>query len=171
MAYFRLRSDAQSWFSEISESAPFRTKFDVFYFCALAGLASGRSSDAAQVGAAATDLVEKFVEDYRSVSRLIIGLLVVAELRNSGIDIEEKAQVRTLFKRLVDPQSPNSLTDEGMKRLNAYASGGYEWLAEQRDMKPYSAEEFLLSYATLMEEALRGEVGASASSQPEAPIS
>lgn len=41
-----------------------------------------------------------------------------------------------------------------MKRLNAYASGGYEWLAEQRDMKPYSAEEFLLSYASLLEQVL-----------------
>ena len=41
-----------------------------------------------------------------------------------------------------------------MRRLNAYASGGYEYLAEQRDMKPYTAEEFIQSYTALIGEAV-----------------
>ena len=154
MAYFRLRSDAQSWFSEIADAPPFRTKFDAYYLCLLAGLASGRATELAGAVHPATDLVEKFVEDYRPASRLIIGLLVTAELRKSGIDVTEKAQVRALFKRLVDSESPNSLTESGMRRLNAYASGGYEYLAEQRDMKPYTAEEFIQSYTALIGEAV-----------------
>ena len=154
MAYFRLRTDAQSWFSEIADVPPFRTKFDVYYLCLLAGLASGRATELTGGAHPATDLVEKFVEDYRPASRLIIGLLVTAELRKSGIDVGEKAQVRALFKRLVDSESPNSLTESGMRRLNAYASGGYEYLAEQRDMKPYTAEEFIQSYTALIEEAV-----------------
>lgn len=154
MAYFRLRTDAQSWFSEIADSPPFRVKFDVYYLCLLAGFASGRATELAGAVHPATDLVEKFVEDYRPASRLIIGLLVTAELRKSGIDVSEKAQVRALFKRLVDSESPNSLTELGMRRLNAYASGGYEYLAEQRDMKPYTAEEFIQSYTTLIEQAV-----------------
>jgi len=154
MAYFRLRADAQSWFSEIADAPPFRVKFDVYYLCLLAGFASGRASELSGAAHPATDLVEKFVEDYRAASRLIIGLLVTAELRKSGIDVSEKAQVRALFKRLVDSESPNSLTDLGMRRLNAYASGGYEYLAEQRDMKPYTAEEFIQGYQTLIEDAV-----------------
>lgn len=155
MAYFRLRTDAQSWFSEIADAPPFRTKFDVYYLCLLAGLASGRATELAGASNPATDLVEKFVEDYRPASRLIIGLLVTAELRKSGIDVSEKAQVRALFKRLVDSESPNSMTEMGMRRLNAYASGGYEYLAEQRDMKPYTAEEFIQSYTALIDEAVQ----------------
>lgn len=154
MAYFRLRTDAQSWFSEIADLPPFKTKFDVYYLCLLAGLANGRAAELSGAANPATDLVEKFVEDYRPASRLIIGLLVTAELKKSGIDVSEKAQVRALFKRLVDSESPNSLTEMGMRRLNAYASGGYEYLAEQRDMKPYTAEEFIQGYTALIEEAV-----------------
>lgn len=154
MAYFRLRTDAQTWFSEIADAPPFRVKFDIYYLCLLAGFASGRATELTGGAHPATDLVEKFVEDYRPASRLIIGLLVAAELRKSGIDLSEKAQVRALFKRLVDSESPNSLTELGMRRLNAYASGGYEYLAEQRDVKPYSAEEFIQSYSALIGEAI-----------------
>ena len=153
MAYFRLRTDAQSWFSKIADTPPFRTKFDVYYLCLLAGLVSGRATELTGAGNPATDLVEKFVEDYRPASRLIIGLLVTAELRKNGIDVSEKAQVRALFKRLIDSESPNSLTEMGMRRLNAYASGGYEYLAEKKDMKPYTAEEFILSYTALIADA------------------
>lgn len=158
MAYFRLRIDAQSWFSEISERPPFRTKFDIYYLCLVAGLASGRATELVGVAYPATDVYDKFVEDYRPASRLLIGLLVTAELGNSGIDVSEKAQVRALFKRLVDSESPNSLTELGMRRMNAYASGGYEYLAEQRDMKPYTAEEFIQSYTGLIEKAFEKAV-------------
>jgi len=39
--------------------------------------------------------------------------------------------------------------------MNAYASGGYEFLAEQRDTKPASAQEFLRDYVVLIDEATR----------------
>jgi len=38
--------------------------------------------------------------------------------------------------------------------MNAYSSGGYDYLAEKRETKPYSGEEFLRDYAQLVEEAL-----------------
>jgi len=65
-----------------------------------------------------------------------------------------KPEGAELFKRLVDPHSPNQLTDEGMRRMNAYASGGYDYLSEQRETKPYSGEEFLRDYAQLIEGAV-----------------
>lgn len=155
MAYFRLRTDAQAWFSKIIDKAPFRTKFDVYYLCLLAGLANERATELSGPGNQATDLVEKFVSDYRPASRLVIGLLITVELRKNGIEINEKKQVRTLIKRLIDSESPNTLTDMGMKRLNAYASGGYDFLAEQRDVKPYNAEEFLQGFMPLIEKAVQ----------------
>ena len=50
---FRLRQDSQDWFSKIDGKPPIRTKFDLFYFCLLAGLMSGRRTDPAQGGRAA----------------------------------------------------------------------------------------------------------------------
>jgi len=150
---FRLRTDAEKWFAELDGREPIKTKFDLYYFCAMAGLASGRATDAAKLGLATREMVDYFVEDYRPAQRLMIGLLVIAELRRNGIGFEEKAAVRDVFKRLVSPNSPSNLTEEGFRALNGYASGGYEFLAEQRETKPASVDEFLRDYLLLIDEA------------------
>lgn len=153
MARFRMRNDARAWFSQISDFEQFRVDFDLYYLCLMAGFASGRSTE----GGASTEMVEAFVEEYKPASRFLIGLLVIAELKKGGIDVSERTAVRALFKRLVDPQTPNSLTDEGMRRMNAYASGGYDYLSERRETKPYSGEEFLRDYVQLIAEAATDE--------------
>jgi hypothetical protein len=155
VASFRLRTDAEQWFSEIEGSTHIRSKFDLYYVCLMAGFASGRSSESQLTGAGSRDFIDYFIDDYKPASRLLIGLLVIAEMKYKGIDVSEKAAVRALFKTLVDANNGNNtLTDEGMKRMNAYASGGFEYLAEQRDTKPYSVEEFLRDYVALVGEAL-----------------
>ncbi len=153
MARFRMRNDARAWFSQINDFEHFRVDFDQYYLCLMAGFASGRSTE----GGASSEMVEAFVEEYKPASRFLIGLLVIAELKKGGIDVSERTAVRALFKRLVDPQSPNSLTDEGMRRMNAYASGGYDYLSERRETKPYSGEEFLRDYVQLIGEAATDE--------------
>ena len=150
MARFRMRNDARTWFKQITDFEHFKTDFDQYYLCLMAGFASGRSNEAGTT----TEMVENFVEDYKEASRFLIGLLVMAELKKSGIEIFERDSVRSMFKRLVDPHSPNQLTDEGMRRMNAYASGGYDYLSEQRETKPYSGEEFLRDYAQIIEVAI-----------------
>jgi hypothetical protein len=155
MAMFRLRTDAEAWFSEIERSPHVRSKFDLYYFCLMAGFASGRSSETQISGSGSKEFIDYFIDDYKPASRLLIGLLVIAEMKYKGIDVTEKASVRALFKTLVDANNGNnSLTDDGMKRMNAYASGGFEYLAERRDTKPYSAEEFLRDYVSLIGEAV-----------------
>lgn len=150
MARFRMRNDARTWFKQIADFEHFKTDFDQYYLCLMAGFASGRSNETGTT----TEMVENFVEDYKDASRFLIGLLVMAELKKAGIEIFERDSVRDMFKRLVDPHSPNQLTDEGMRRMNAYASGGHDYLSEQRETKPYSGEEFLRDYAQLIEGAI-----------------
>ena len=152
MAYFRLRKDAEKWFREIADAPPFKVKWDVYYLCLMAGFASGRSSEST----AATDLTERYVEEYRPARHFLIGLLVIAELKLTGVNRTDKAQVRELFKKLVQPNGTNDLTDVGMRRMNAYASGGWEYLAENRDQRPFYVEEFLQSYPALIAKALEG---------------
>ncbi len=151
---FRLRQDAQKWFSEIDGKPPIRTKFDLFYFCLLVGLMSGRKSDPSQGGRSAPEIVNNFVEDFRGVQRLIVGLLIIVELKKKGINLEEKDAVRKTIRNLVDPHAATDLTDEGMRLLNAYASGGYEYISEQRDTKPFTPEEFLRDFLVLINQAV-----------------
>jgi hypothetical protein len=154
MASFRLRTDAEKWFSEIERSAHVRSKFDLYYFCLMAGFASGRASEAQLTSTGSKEFIDYFIDDYKPASRLLIGLLVIAEMKYNGIDVGEKAAVRALFKQLVDANNGNNhLTEEGMKRMNAYASGGFDYLTERRDSKPYSVEEFLRDYVVLVGEA------------------
>ncbi|MCG3775336.1 MAG: hypothetical protein JW395_2168 [Nitrospira sp.] len=150
---FRLRSDAEKWFSEIDGREPVKTKFDLYYFCLMAGLAHGRSTDPAEAGISSKEIVDDFIQDYKPAKRLLIGLLVVAEVRKGGISLDERASVRDIFKRLVTFDTKTGLTDEGMRCMNAYASGGYEFLAESRETKPASPEEFLRDYVRLVNEA------------------
>ena len=152
MAYFRLRKDAEKWFREIAENPPFKVKWDIYYLCLMAGFAAGRSSEST----AATDLTERFVEEYRPAKHFIIGLLVIAELKFTGVNRADKAQVRELFKKLVQPNGTNDLTDFGMRRMNAYASGGYEYLAENREQRPFYVEEFLQSYPAMIARVIDG---------------
>jgi hypothetical protein len=155
---FRLREDARRWFSEIEKTAPIKSQFDLFYFCLMTGLMSGRRSDPTHGGRSAPEFVQVFIEDYRAAQRLIIGLLIVAELQRLGINLHEKASVRETIRTLVDPQSPTNLTDEGMRLLNAYASGGYDYISEIRESKPYTVEEFLRDFV--------GIIGKAASENP-----
>jgi hypothetical protein len=149
MARFRIRNDAKRWFSEVSGFEHFRTDFDQYYFCLLAGFASGQTNEQDKT----TEMVDHFVEDYKEASNFLIGLLVMAELKKGGIEVFEREPVRDMFRRLVDPSSPNQLTDAGMRRMNAYASGGYDYLSSVRDTKPYSGEEFLRDFSKIIEQA------------------
>jgi hypothetical protein len=154
MASFRLRNDAEKWFSEIERSPHVRSKFDIYYFCLMAGLANGRASENQLGSATSKEFIDYFIEDYKPASRLLIGLLVMAEMKYRGIDVSEKGAVRTLFKEVVDANNGNNhLTDEGMRRMNAYASGGFDYLSERRESKPYTVEEFLRDYVILVNEA------------------
>lgn len=147
---FRLRDDARKWFSELEGKPPVKSLFDLYYFCLMAGLTTRRRSDPTQGGRTAPEFVQNFIEDYRPAQRLIIGLLIVAELQRLGINLHEKASVRATIRQLVDPQSATNLTDEGMRLLNAYASGGYDYISEMRSSKPYSVDEFLRDFVALI---------------------
>lgn len=151
---FRLREDARRWFSELERKTPTNTMFDLYYYCLMVGLASGRSSDLSTLEVSAPEIVGDFIQEYKPAQRLLIGLLVVAEVRKRGIDLAEKAAVREIFRDLVTPDTSTKLTDEGMRCFNAYASGGYEFLTELRDEKPASPEQFLRDFVGLMEVAV-----------------
>lgn len=151
---FRLRTKAEKWFSEVDGSEPFSTKFDLYYFCVMVGLASGRRSEPSDSDDTAREIVDHFIQDYQGAQHLVLGLLVVAKARRAGIRLKEKDEVRKVFGRLLTPTSNTGLTDKGMQLLNSYASGGFDFMAESRKSKPASPDEFLRDFLQLMDTAV-----------------
>lgn len=148
---FYLREDTESWFNNIKDQRPIETKFDLFYFCLMLGIAAGRKSSP-NARSKTTEFQKNFVKSYIPVQKLIIGLLINAELKRLGIDSTEKDQVYNLLTNLVDPENQTKLTEAGINKLNEYASGGYDVLSEELSSKPYSVEEFLRTYTKLLRE-------------------
>jgi len=148
---FRLRHDVEEWFGAIRKQKPIETNFDVYYLCLMLGLASGRSSQpSARCEKIAEGFVDNFVVAYRPYQRLIVGLMLTAELHSMGVSLGESDFVRKKLLELVDPTSPTNLTEVGMTKLNEFSSGGFDYLTEEIDSKPYHVEEFLQTYTKLL---------------------
>lgn len=150
MASFRIREDAITWLSEVQKTLSEGKIFDLYYFCAVAGLAAGRAEE---LNSPSREMVDYFVADYKPAASFLLGMLVIAELKKGRIELTEDGEVRSVFRALVAGQGENGLTDEGMKRLNAYANGGYEFLAGKLDQRPESAEVFLREFASIISTA------------------
>jgi hypothetical protein len=152
---FRLRQETKDWFSHIKDQKTIKfLDFDIYYLCLMMGFASSRYSNPAKQISDYSDFISYFVQDYRPYQTLIIGLLLRAELSRLGIDINEKDEIRKLLLELVDPNTQTKLTDKAMDRMNEYASGGYDYLSEQLDSKPYHVEDFVTTYTKILRKAV-----------------
>ena len=147
MSNFRLRVDAEDWFKKVDKGP----KFDVYYYCAIVGMLNNRRNE--PTGVSSTDIVSKFINDYKPYQNLIIGLLIIAELKKAGINITEKDAVRNEIQSLVSPQGGTGLTERGTQLLNHYASGGFEHIRDARSTKPESRDEFMLDFIDMVERA------------------
>lgn len=146
---FYIRKDAEKWFNNIKNQKPFvETKFDLYYFCLMLGLYECRKTPVSD-NSETTEFQKVFVKSYVPAQKIIIGLLICAELKRLGIDYSEKDDVHKLISNIIDTDSPTKLSDKGMTKLNEYASGGYEVLTEKYPNRPYKIEEFIRSYAKL----------------------
>ena len=148
---FAIRNDARKWFRYIRDhfSAPSGTvsapEFDAFYFCFMAGIMTGRKGDISTSQTSA--LVENFPGPYKSRGRLLVALFLSRELDYLGVTMAEKELVRDKISRFVRPETPNHLSDEGVREFNRYASGGCDVLrGEWFDGEPRSLETFLREF-------------------------
>jgi len=155
MASFRIREDAREWFSDISniKDRGFATDFDAFYFCFMAGIATQSKKDASASETA--EFIDHFPGRHRARGRLLVALFLNTELRMLGVDMNEKKYVHTAISRLIQPDSQNYLSDEGMKEFNKYAHGGYDVLLEWFDDRPRSLEVFLRMFKKKLDSHLK----------------
>ena len=126
---FRLRNDAEKMLKHLLvEKSVVKTMFDLYYLCFMVGLACGRTNPDDIKGVA--PFIQNFPEDYQSVQDLLVGLLVMSEIRKNSIDLSNKTQVRSEISRLIHPSTSTGLTSDGHALMNAYASGGFDFMLE-----------------------------------------
>ena len=147
---FRLRKDARTWFKGIRGSL--NMDFDIYYFCLMAGLATRAKLDATQSETA--EIVQYFPGEYGTKGRLIVALFLKTELEELGVSMEERAAVHDTISRMVKPNSPSNLSDEGEREMNKYAHGGFGVLTEWFDDRPRTLETFLPLYKRYLDKAL-----------------
>jgi hypothetical protein len=148
---FLLRNDAVKWFSNISKGkGAIKTDFDLYYFCLIIGMAGGRMGDTADT----KQIVQDFVSDYEDSKRLIGALAFYADLNQLGVSLSERSAVQAKVCGHFVADNANYLTDDALKKMNKYASGGYNLLTEKIDAKPHHLEHFLMRYCSVLGEVL-----------------
>lgn len=141
---FKLRAEVDEWFARISKSkdSPLATKFDYYYLCLMMGFAKGTAT----TPSSANEFVQTFVNDYRPVQNLIIGLLIAVEARSLGVDLGNRAAIKRLLALYVSPEGSVGLTSDGFQRLNDYANGGFNAIVAAYPEPPWIAADFLEWY-------------------------
>lgn len=152
---FKIAKSAQSYFNNImnlegSHAAEDKNKFiqfDVYYCCALIGMAAGQiDEDTSEL----KDLVERYPVQYRDCKAQIAGLLVASEARRLGIDTQSSKLEQIMLQYLSN--NDTLLSEDGIKTLNAYALKGYRLITDYPLFdKPTSREEFLDAFNVAMQ--------------------
>ena len=149
--HFKFSKNAQSFFSYIispagshgaSNQNKFEYQFDVYYCCALIGLAAVQlDEDTSDLN----DLVEGYPKKYEDNKAQIAGLLVATEAKRLGLDVHSPKLEDLMLEYLSDDET--LLSEEGIKMLNAYALKGYNLIHDYPlSDKPTSREEFLEAF-------------------------
>lgn len=149
-ANFQMHPDVAKWFSEI-ERPPVETKFEIFYYCLMAGFAARRAE---QVPPGAVDFIDYYPGAFKTRGRLLVGLLLDAELKRRGIGLDEREAVNRNINSIVSPSSSVSLSTEGIRLMNQYAHGGWSALSEYFSDRPRTIETFVRTYARFIQDSL-----------------
>ncbi len=140
---FKLKPEVDDWFKHVFRDGPIKTKFDLYYFCLMAGLAKGVTENAQ----GAPDFVGYFVQDFKQSKRLIITTFIVAEMFRLGLDLNDRKEIQELMSRYIDSGHEANLTEAGFEKLNEYANAGFNVILESHVEQPHHAEPFLQWYA------------------------
>jgi len=140
---FRISKEAKDWFKYIRDNRDniFDTDWDIFYYCLMAGLLSEQKSEASNT----IEFHESYTKRYSPRAKLLIGLFLSKEIKKMGVSFDNKKEVNRVISNLIKPESPNYLTDAGLKEFNKYAYAGYESLCDSME-KPYTLEDFLIAF-------------------------
>jgi hypothetical protein len=153
MADFRIRSDCRIWFRRVLDSSEFRLLlFDPYYLCFLIGVAAGRKNNPTEGGTEASAFVDAFPRPYDQQQRLMLGLMLAAELRGAGVNVTDRTSVNDIVNGLA---GAGGLNAAGVATMNEYASGGFDVLITRYEgEEPWNLEEFMPRYLHILDEVM-----------------
>jgi hypothetical protein len=144
---FRLKPDpVRKYFSAIdntSKISKFETIWDRYYLCFMAGFKALRLGEEPS---AEHTFEQTFIELYVMQRYEIIGALIASEIERQGISYTNESDIRDLMCDLTEHTSPTGLSDEGVKRLNEYADGGFFVIREHIPGPHMEVDTFLKKY-------------------------
>lgn len=153
--HFKLSKSAKNFLGNIinlegshaSEDKNKFIQFDVYYCCALIGMAAVQlDEDTSDL----SDMVEKYPKPYVQCKSYIAGLLIATEAKRLGIDTQSSKLEDIMIQYLSNDDT--LLSEEGIKTLNAYALQGYNLIRDfPLEEKPTSREEFLEAFNMAMQ--------------------
>ncbi len=138
---FRMRAEVDQWFKHIMNTGPIKTKFDLYYFCLIAGLSKGQSVELVN----GQDFNDSFVSEYQSSQRIILGMFLIAEMSRLGIEFDDREEIKVLINKYFQSSTASNLKNEGYSGLNDYANAGFIFLRENYE-SPRRVEDFLQWY-------------------------
>jgi hypothetical protein len=131
-----------AWFAHLHKDGALELQFDHYYMCLMIGFASLRD-DSLNGG---NELIRYFPGQYAAASKLIVGLLLIAETQKLGKQLSSKGDVEFLVQQYLEASGSGALNEAGFERINNYANGGFNYLVEQYE-KPYHADTFFAWYS------------------------
>jgi len=149
-ASFQMHPDVAKWFDEINRP-PIEIKFELFYYCLIAGFATRRAEP---VPPGAVDFVDYYPGEFKTRGRLLVGLLLEAELKRRGIGLNEREAVNRNINTIVSHSSSVHLSAEGIRLMNQYAHGGWSALTEYFSDRPRTLETFVRTYVRFIRDSL-----------------
>lgn len=142
-APFRIPQEARKYFGAIRNELA--VDFDIAYLCAMVGMDNRKKSELPI--AQTVEIVNYFPDKYRERGKLIVALFIATELAHLGVPMEKKKLVHDHIRQLVDPMSPSSLSEVGVREFNKYCFGGFEKIIEHIEERPVSLGAFLVAYS------------------------
>ncbi len=140
---FSMSNDAKKYLNKLEESkhGKFKVQFDFYYLCLIAGLLNETTSGCKG---------EKFIDDFPGIYVMqreqIIGLLIATQISRDKVDIQNRERIERLMLKLVKPDSPTRLSEEGETLMNQYAENGFKRIVEKIPTPPNNLDTFLVSY-------------------------
>ena len=140
---FRLCKKAENFGKHLKKGGFFKMDFDIYYICAMVGLIAGcKDTETTQ----SRELTRSYPNAYRDDFRIINGLLLSSHLKDNGVDLENRTQVRNAISELIDPNDAGHLKDKGYEELNQYSAGGADILSRWFTGSPRNPHFFATSF-------------------------
>jgi len=146
---FELSDGAQTYYKRVeqrSKSGKFKFQFDFYYLCCILGMLKGKFPKLES----GNEIYRTFPTEYYKQRYHIIGLLIDAEIRRTGLDASDRANLEKFMLKLVSMENPTHLSDDGEKYLNRYAEGGYQLILEEIGMMD-EYTPFMIKYQALIQ--------------------